>query len=292
MNRAWVLLVACACSSASAPDSPTHEERVAVVTKACPEVKNPFFYTLTKGGKTSYLLGTRHVSVGFAKFPANVHAAWDAASVLVVESDTLDPGGPAKAPGSIESALGDSYAKYRKLVGTQIAGEQNPRGIINGIVSIITLYDDFDQQLDTELQRRAKDMKREIVYLETLADTDAIASADDTFGIKQLRQLVGQANRKMIRESTEHSLGLYCAGEWESDTLDFLSEPLVKGRNEQWIDRLDTLATERGGIFIAVGSNHVIGPEGLIDMLQKRGFALARNPEPVLPPTTTDGSGN
>ncbi|MFN0250428.1 MAG: TraB/GumN family protein [Kofleriaceae bacterium] len=75
---------------------------------------------------------------------------------------------------------------------------------------------------------------------------------------------------------------LDCAGEWESDTLDFLDEPIVKGRNEEWIDRLDTLATEKGGVFIAVGANHVIGPEGLIDMFQKRGFELARSPCCVL----------
>ncbi|MGE0404017.1 MAG: TraB/GumN family protein [Kofleriaceae bacterium] len=293
MRLAWVvLLIVAACSVA--PESPSKSERQQFVAAACPQVTNSFFYTLTKDGKTSYLFGTRHVSVGLDKFPRNVHAAWEAASVLVVESDTLDVAGPATAPPSIEAALGgDDYAKYRKLVGTQIADEQNARGVANGIVSIITLYDDFDQQLDTELQRSAKEMKREIVYLETAKETGALAANDTLLGAERLRKLLAMTkNRRMIRESIRHSLSLYCAGEWESGTLEFLAAPIVKGRNERWIERLDALATERGGVFIAVGANHVIGPEGLIDMFQKRGFELARNPEPTPAPSTTAGSAN
>jgi uncharacterized protein YbaP (TraB family) len=279
MKATWVvLLLVAACSKST--DSPSHSERAQFIEATCPKVTTPFFYTLTKDGKTSYLLGTRHVSVNLAKFPPNVHAAWEAASVLVVESDTLEMTGPATAPKSIQQEIGDAdYEKYRALVGSQIADEQNPRGVVNGIVSIITLYDDFDQQLDSELQRKAKERKREIVYLETLEDTEQIAADDPLFGANKLRELIRMAtNRKLVRGSIKHSLTLYCAGEWESDTMDFLDEPIVKGRNEQWIDRLDKLATEKDGVFIAVGANHVIGPEGLIDMFQKRGFKLARNP--------------
>jgi uncharacterized protein YbaP (TraB family) len=282
MKPAWVLVVVAACSSSAAPDSPTQGERAQFVATACPKVTNPFFYTLTKNGKISYLLGTRHVSVGLAKLPANVHAAWEKASALVVESDTIDMG-PGRQVTSIETALGaDDYAKYRKLVGSQIADQQNTHGVGNGIVSIITLFDDFDQQLDTELQRRAKEMKREIVYLETAADTEAIAGDDSVLGTDQLRKLLATArSRWMIRDSISHSLSLYCDGEWESSSLESLNAPIVKGRNEQWIERLDKLTTERDGVFIAVGAFHVIGPEGLIDMFQKRGFELARNPELV-----------
>lgn len=283
MNRTSCVVVAlvAACGS-KAPDSPSKDERAKVAATACPEVTKPFFYTLTKDGKTSYLLGTRHVSVGLAKFPAKVRAAWDVASVLVVESDAT-ASGPApdtQKVTSIEEALGgDDYEKYRALVGAQIADQQNPRGVTNGLVSIITLWDDFDQQLDPELQRLAKERKREIVYLESQEDGQAISDADPMFGTKQLRKVLRMIkNRTMIRESTAHSLSLYCAGDWEADSLEFLSEPIVKRRNEQWIDRLDALATEREGVFIAVGSNHVIGPEGLIDMFQKRGYTLARNP--------------
>lgn len=280
MKAMWVVLSVAACSP-KAPDSPSKSERAEFVAAACPAVTNPFFYTLTKDGKTSYLLGTRHVSVNLAKFPKTVQDAWGAASVLVVESDTLDTNGPAKAAKSIQQEIGDAdYDKYRALVGSQIAGEQNERGVVNGIVSIITLYDDFDQQLDSELQRLAKAAKREIVYLETADDTEAVAADDPMLGANKLRELIRMAKKRtLIREGIRHSLSLYCAGEWESDTLDFLNEPIVKGRNEQWIERLDALATEKGGVFIAVGANHVIGPEGLIDMFQKRGFKLARNPD-------------
>src|SRR6185295_11280752 len=138
----WIVLCALAACSPSSTDSPTDSEREQFVATACPQVTNPFFYSLTKDGKTSYLFGTRHVSVNLAKFPKTVRAAWDAASTLVVESDTIDltPGSKVK---SIEEALGsDDYAKYRKLVGSQIADKQNAHGVTAGIVSIITLFDD------------------------------------------------------------------------------------------------------------------------------------------------------
>src|SRR5258706_4178622 len=53
------------------PDAPPSlGERAKLVNAACPIVKAPYFFEVTaKNGKISHLLGTRHVSVGLAKFP-------------------------------------------------------------------------------------------------------------------------------------------------------------------------------------------------------------------------------
>ncbi len=283
---AMLLLVACACSSAdTVPDSPSPENRRAVAAKACPAVTKPFFYSLTKDGKTSYLLGTRHASVGLAKFPAAVREAFEKASVLVVESDLQTH--RETQQDTIEHVLGpEDFARYRKLVGKQIADAVNRNGIQSAAASIVLLYEDFDQSVDLELLKSARMAKREVVFLEDEAETATIAN--NLLGATQVRKMLDIARtRAVIAQSTEHDLALYCAGEWESSALASLAQPAVLGRNEKWIERLDKLATERDGVFIAVGNSHVIGMTGLIDMLQKRGYKLARNPEL---PTTNAGS--
>jgi uncharacterized protein len=272
---ACVLCVACS-SSEPAPDSPTQADRTAIVNAACPTVTKPFFYTLTKDGKTSYLLGTRHASVGLAKFPQAVRDAFDGASTLVLESD-LDTPLPPRTK-TVEQELGaDDFAKFRKLVGKQIADAVNANGIGSAVGAIILLYDDLDQQLDRELLRGAQKTKRDIVFLEDAKESEEIGEQVLTTGqVRNALKIV--RSRKLLENTLRHDLELYCAGEWESSMLNSLGEPLVAGRNAKWIDRLEKLTTERDHVFIAVGNAHVIGMTGLIDMFQKRGYTLARNP--------------
>ncbi|MFN0250427.1 MAG: hypothetical protein ACKV2T_26340 [Kofleriaceae bacterium] len=57
MKATALLAVLAACSPSDVPESPSHSERAQLVTKHCSQVTNPFFYSLTKDGKTSFLLG-------------------------------------------------------------------------------------------------------------------------------------------------------------------------------------------------------------------------------------------
>src|SRR5260221_10148309 len=77
------------------PDAPPSlVERAKLVNAVCPTVKAPYFFeVVAKNGKVSHLLGTRHVSVGLAKFPQSVRDTIKAAKLAVFEVAPSDHGG-------------------------------------------------------------------------------------------------------------------------------------------------------------------------------------------------------
>lgn len=62
---------------------------------------------------------------------------------------------------------------------------------------------------------------------------------------------------------------------------DFLGDPvlheaLLAARNRAWLRQIDGLLHGRGRPFIAVGAAHVVGPDGLPQLLRARGWRVAR----------------
>ena len=61
----------------------------------------------------------------------------------------------------------------------------------------------------------------------------------------------------------------------------FLTDPelrdaLLVGRNENWADQIVMIFDKGRSPLIAVGTAHLIGPEGLPALLEKRGFTVKR----------------
>ena len=77
--------VALVAFSRRAEPLPTQADKTALATSACPSVTGAYFFEVTKDGRTSHILGTRHMGVGLEKFPAVVAKTLDGASVLVEE---------------------------------------------------------------------------------------------------------------------------------------------------------------------------------------------------------------
>lgn len=61
----------------------------------------------------------------------------------------------------------------------------------------------------------------------------------------------------------------------------FLADPalydaLLKRRNLAWLERLDPLLADGRRPFVAVGAAHLLGPDGLIALLETRGYRVER----------------
>src|SRR3978361_1188973 len=101
---------------------PTIGERTKLANEACPAVTAPFFFAVTKNGKTSHILGTRHISVGLAKFPAVVGDTLDHASRAIFEISPDDTGGGEHNPEALKQELGPrDWAHFEELIGADIA---------------------------------------------------------------------------------------------------------------------------------------------------------------------------
>src|SRR3569833_2595194 len=105
----------------SDPDGlPSIGERAKLADEACPKVTAPFFFALTKNGKTSYILGTRHISVGLSKFPEVVGDTLDHATRAIFEISPDDTGGGDHKPEELKRELGPKdWAHFEQLIGTK-----------------------------------------------------------------------------------------------------------------------------------------------------------------------------
>tara|TARA_R110002096_G_scaffold436057_1_gene666542 strand:- start:178 stop:867 length:690 start_codon:yes stop_codon:yes gene_type:complete len=54
-----------------------------------------------------------------------------------------------------------------------------------------------------------------------------------------------------------------------------MQEILLDARNRRWVQKLAPVLS-RGGAFVAVGAGHMAGPEGLLALLDARGFSVQR----------------
>jgi uncharacterized protein YbaP (TraB family) len=53
-----------------------------------------------------------------------------------------------------------------------------------------------------------------------------------------------------------------------------LYQRLLVDRNRNWLPKIETLFTRTGRAFVVVGAAHLIGPDGLLSMLQAKGYTV------------------
>lgn len=49
---------------------------------------------------------------------------------------------------------------------------------------------------------------------------------------------------------------------------------LLIQRNKKWVSKIENLTRERKNFLVVVGVGHLVGPDGLLDLLRKRGYKL------------------
>jgi uncharacterized protein YbaP (TraB family) len=49
---------------------------------------------------------------------------------------------------------------------------------------------------------------------------------------------------------------------------------LLIQRNKKWVSKIENLTTEKKNVLVVVGVGHLVGPDGLLDLLRKRGYKL------------------
>jgi uncharacterized protein YbaP (TraB family) len=53
-----------------------------------------------------------------------------------------------------------------------------------------------------------------------------------------------------------------------------LYDRLLIQRNKKWVEEIETLMRENKNILFVVGAGHLVGPESVVDLLQKRGYKV------------------
>jgi uncharacterized protein YbaP (TraB family) len=261
--------------------------------EACPAVTGPFFFAVTKDGKTSHILGTRHISVGLSKFPPVVGDTLDHASRAIFEISPDDTGGGDHKPEALKQELGPKdWAHFEELIGADIAQHFETGEPDAAALSMLVLYEDISNTLESQLQERAREHEIPMGGLETSAFQDGVLAK--LLDLRMLKATIEQTkNRDEIKKDSHDDLAQYCAGTDDSPgmdaetrgkmlkagytaaELDAMDDVLVYKRNADWIPKLSKIF-EDDNVFVAVGADHLIGPRGVIELLKKAGFSVTR----------------
>ena len=256
------------------------------------------------GANTLYLFGTIHVGkASFYPLPASVQKALLLSGKVVVEADVTDQSDAAEIARLIDYPKGDSIEKHvspqllarlkaqlekRKIPYANVAVM---RPVILGgllpIVEYVRLGYDMASGLDLALIQQAKREKKALLQLETsLAQVKLLTgmpaplqeafldnallmieqgrSGDQVTGVVNAWQL-GDA-KLMVELADDASRG-------QRDT-DKLNQILLWGRHPAMMEKIESYLASGEIHFVAVGSLHLVGPQGLVNLLEKRGYKI------------------
>ena len=284
---------------ATAPTEPPVAAKDPWLEQTKPVAKDPlarpFFWSASKDGKTTYFLGTMHMGVDAeARLPKLVWDKLAAAPALAVETDATDPaiiGMGQRKSGTLRAELGPTYwKKLEALVEPRLLQglDKMKPAITVAMLSMRGLP--RTPPMDGILLLRAKEANKDIVYLE--AATKQAALLDKWLDIRALKSMLDDPEKGL--ENTKAMLDAYLSGD-EAKMIELANtqkaEQLKSGisekeyeqsvdemlyqRNASWIAAIEKLHA-RGNAFVAVGALHLVGPKSVLELLQARGYKIAR----------------
>jgi len=272
---------------------PSLMERHKLADEACPAVTGPYFFRVEKAGKTNFILGTRHVSVHLAKFPAIVRDTLDASKLAVFEVAPGDESSSHAPDLDLPAAVGSAdWSHYTELVGSDTAVTVAHSRPATAMISMMVEYEDISATLDIEIEREVAAKHIPARGLETSQFQDDLL--DQLLDLRSLKTQIEQTkSRDELRQDSHDDLVEYCAGTdntpgtdeknrkqmlaggYTNDEIDHLDDIMVYQRNARWIPQLEALFAD-SGTFVAVGADHTIGDKGIVALLRKRGFTITR----------------
>lgn len=257
--------------------------------------------------KPSYLFGTHHLidkkeikGFGYYEDLAN---KCDAVVGEIDMTDSLETSMKLMKASRMENrTLKDLYPQniysiidkeFKSVIGVGLERFQNLKPIT--LLSMYTMSrykkeignDSDATPIDLLFQRIAIAEKKQIIGLETADEQidvlfnsislesqakmllDAVKEKDDdTKMMHQLQKAYLKGNMTMAAKFSEEDKGMTPQERFA----------LLDNRNRKWFEKLPSLMQEQS-CFIAVGFMHLVGKNGLVDMLKKSGYTL----KPVLP---------
>ncbi len=273
------------------------------VVAATSAYAQPSLLTVSDEDTTIHMLGTLHfMPPAVAWRTAEIDAAMMAADAVYFEADTvnLDPAAMQEfiiangtnPPGVFLSDLMSQeqyqrFEAYAASIGLSAAAMEPVRpwlAVLNlSVVHMMSEGFDPSSGIDQVLHQEALARGTELRFLEEMEFQIRLFS--DLSAKQELDMLISTVD---YADQTEGMLSVMLES-WMSGDYDLLDESLSAGtreeypeiydiiftnRNQTWTDEIVALMNEPGTFFIAVGSGHMGGPDGVPTMLRARGFTV------------------
>jgi uncharacterized protein len=249
---------------------------------------------------TLYLAGSVHLlPAQDATLPAAFDRAYLDSAKLVMELDLgkLDPLAAAGwmlergalPPGvSLRTVLGEpryarvSAAATARGLPAEVFDSQSPWVIGLELADLEYLRLGFDPQngVEEQLVRRAQTDHKPTAGLETLdEELGGLASLPRAEQLRLLDQTLAEldespAEMRAVLDAWRQGDAAKLAALLSQEYRDFpaLYRPLVTERNQRWLPKIEQLLQGPENCLIVVGSLHLVGERGLLELLRKDGF--------------------
>jgi len=253
---------------------------------------------------TVYLLGSIHLMKPDAyPLPVIMESAFDSSTVTVFEIDLAEEGSAEAALGALAAGMLPEGRTLRDVVspetyrlaadrlaaaGFDIERVQRMRPwMVATTLALAELqragYSPADG-IDRYFQRRAVSAGKRVEGLETMdfqlrLFSDLTPQEDEAFLIQTLREL--EAVIPLVDELiTDWQAGRISEVEklLRAGYQDFprLFDKLVTSRNRSWLRRLEQLLGESERAFVVVGTLHLVGDQGIVELLRRKGYEVER----------------
>lgn len=282
-----------------APREPSAADLPALMARAR---DRGLLWRLERDGRVSHLYGSLHVGQYEWLMPGpRLAAALRGSRVLALELDITDPAtqqalvqGPPE--GLTAVAMTDSQRERLKRQIDRACMPAAGMGLLHPVMQVATLatqaarWDGLFAQFGSELMliTLARAGQLQVVPLESawdqlraLVPTDAakarrlfeqgLRDLEDDQSRPQLRRLAAAWEAGRLEELADYPNWCDCI---RDDDDAALMKRLLDGRNPHLADKLDELDRTGVPFLAAVGALHMIGPQGLPSLLQKRGFKV------------------
>jgi uncharacterized protein YbaP (TraB family) len=264
-----------------------------------------YLWEVTSLTNRAYLFGTVHAGkADWYPLPRAVEDAFDDSRVLAVEADITDAAAMTRSASAMKYAWpanltthvpADQYARFRKMLPRYALSEDQVIGMKPFMAVSLLVFSEWarlgflpDFGVDGYLITKAKAAGKPIVELEGV-DTQ-IRLMDSLTDDENLTLFKGTLDALESGLTGEQVKGLVAA--WQTGDPDALLEvarrynekvpgaraferKFIWNRHASMIEKIEGyLNKSKDRHFIAVGALHLAGPEGLVEMLRKRGYIV------------------
>ena len=280
--------------------TPTHAQRQASERDAR---DRGFLWRVSKDGRNSYLFGTIHVARIDWSFPGpQVMRALQAVDTLALELDPLDPDIQRRLSAAIAAqhrsvlpaALGQRLQRQAQAecVPAQALSSLPPEIQLLTLLALIGRRDGLDPAygIDNFLAGAGRELNKSVVSLETPEmQLQALAMPTEQESLDFIEDNLPDLERGTARPQL-----LRLAQVWADGDLDTLNsyeswcdclrthaeramlKRILDDRNPAMAAAIDALHGTGKRVFGAVGSLHMVGPNGLPALLAQRGYQVDR----------------
>jgi uncharacterized protein YbaP (TraB family) len=264
---------------------------------------NPVLWELKSGKHTVYLFGSIHMAKSdFYPLPDKIEEAYRKSERLVVELDPTAPDIAFRMAPFISYAPPDNLEKHlsaptwQKLVQRLGPSTEQVKMMKPSMLSAVLMINLFSTEgyapqagIDLHFISQAKADKKPIQELETiefqagvlgnLADADGEAMLQETldgFDNGEGLALIDAMATAWKKGDAQGLADLFVQEAAQNPSSARVMKALIDDRNPEMTRKVAALSAEGKDAFVVVGMGHLVGPEGIVQLLRKRGLTVQR----------------